>query len=367
MTASLSTALIERVYDAALERDGWSGLMSDLVATFNGSQAALLSQDNRSGVARVRAHTAGVSAETLRAYETYYAPRSPLFHHFKSARLGVPYTDTDYPDQSVYLKSEIYNEFYRPLNAEHLLGVDLEHSAGLSTYLIVRRGDDAGYFGPDEIRRFAVLGRHFTRALRLNRLTDTARQVATALEAVLNRLPDAVMLTDAGGRISYLNPAAENLAASDDGLRIRQGRLRCQHPGDGTALDHLIAAAGRGDPTADGGVVAIRRRSSAIPLMVEVTSLPTGLAGSEACPLVMLRVVERKIRAPEPCAIVRLLGLTPAEAGVTAALCRGESLAEHAARNAISLHTARTLLRNAMAKTETHRQAALVSLVLSMT
>ncbi len=367
MTQAASGALIERIYDAILEEDGWPSLVSGLVTAFHGSQAALLSQDDRSGVAQVRAHQVGVTEQTVRDYETYYAPRSPLFHYFKSMPLGVPYTDADYPDQALYRNSEIYNDLYRPLEAEHLLGIDLEHRTGLSTYFIIRRGEDAGFFSAAEIRRFATLGRHLTRALRLSRLVEDAGAAARTLDGVLARLPAAVMLSDADGRITYLNALAEHSAENRDGLWLRHGRVCCERPDDTTALHHLIAkACGTTTPSGtddSGGVIPVRRRSTAVPLMVEVLPLPAGLGGASR--QAMLRIVDRQATAPAADSIAALLGLTPAEAAVTAALCNGESLNDYAARRGLSRHTVRTLLRNAMSKTDTHRQAELVSLVLS--
>jgi DNA-binding CsgD family transcriptional regulator len=366
MPQAALTALIERVYDAVLEDDGWTGLVGELVKAFHGTQAALLSQDDRSGMARVQAHTVAVPEKTLRDYETYYAPRSPLFHYFKSVPLGRPYTDADYPDQALYRRSEIYNDLYRPLNAEHLLGVDLERRTGLSTYLIIRRGGDAGFFSAAETRRLAGLNRHLARALRLGRLVEGAGRTAGALEGLLAAQPAAVLLTDAVGRVAYLNPRAERLIRRGDGLRLTQGRLRCERPADGDALDHLIAAASGAPPADHSGVLPVHRRSCAEPLMVEVLALPAGLGATAGPRLAMLRIADREARAPRPETIAAMFGLTPAEAAVTAALCRGESLAGHAARSGTSLHTVRTLLRNAMAKTDTHRQAELVSRVLSL-
>lgn len=367
MTQAASSALIERIYDAILEEDGWPSLVSELVTAFHGSQAALLSQNDRSGVAQVRAHKVGVTEQTVRDYETYYAPRSPLFHYFKSMPLGVPYTDADYPDQALYRNSEIYNDLYRPLEAEHLMGIDLEHRTGLSTYFIIRRGEDAGFFSPEEVRRFAALGQHLTRALRLNRLVEGAGETARALEGVLARLPAAVLLTDAEGRVTYLNALAEHTAQKRDGLWLRHGRVCCERPDDTTALRHLIArACGVVSQSADddsGGVIPLRRRSTAVPLMVEVLPLPAGFGGAGR--QAMLRIVDRQATAPAADSIAALFGLTPAEAAVTAALCNGESMNDYAARKGLSRHTVRTLLRNAMSKTDTHRQAELVSLVLS--
>ncbi len=356
------TALIERIYDAVLEADGWMSLVDDFMKAFHGSQAALLSQDNRSGVAQVCAHTVGVSQKALRDYETYYGPRSPLFHYFKSVPLCVPYTDTDYPDQEAYQRSEIYNDLYRPLDAEHLLGVDLIRRTGTSTYLIIRRGARKGHFSDAESRRFADLSRHLQRALRLSRLLEDASQTANALEGVLATQPAAILLTDTAGRIFFLNPRAEELLRGGDGLRLRMGRLQCGRPADTNALHDLIITASNGRDADRGSLLAVSRASSAEPLVVEVLPLPSGLCARR---LVMLRVADPQARVPHAKGVAVRFGLTPAEAAVTVALCRGASVADYAVETGISLHTARTLLRSAMAKTDTHRQAELVSRVLT--
>ena len=49
---------------------------------------------------------------------------------------------------------------------------------------------------------------------------------------------------------------------------------------------------------------------------------------------------------------------------VAVALCEGRSISEYAASAGISVQTARTLLKRAQEKTDTHRQAELVSLLL---
>jgi DNA-binding CsgD family transcriptional regulator len=58
------------------------------------------------------------------------------------------------------------------------------------------------------------------------------------------------------------------------------------------------------------------------------------------------------------------LRLTPAEAGLVAALCDGESLVEHARRRGIAASTARTQMKSAMRKLGVHSQMAAVLLML---
>lgn len=59
-----------------------------------------------------------------------------------------------------------------------------------------------------------------------------------------------------------------------------------------------------------------------------------------------------------------VLGLTLAEAELAVALAEGETLDEYSVRRELSIHTVRWTLKQAMAKTETHRQAEFVGKVL---
>lgn len=59
-------------------------------------------------------------------------------------------------------------------------------------------------------------------------------------------------------------------------------------------------------------------------------------------------------------------GLTPSEASLAMALTEGKSLKEASSRLGISIWTARSHLRSIFQKTDTHRQAELVSLITHM-
>lgn len=56
--------------------------------------------------------------------------------------------------------------------------------------------------------------------------------------------------------------------------------------------------------------------------------------------------------------------LTQGEAEIVAALSAGMTVTEHATQRGVSVHTVRTLLKRAMAKTHCTRQAQLVALAL---
>jgi len=63
--------------------------------------------------------------------------------------------------------------------------------------------------------------------------------------------------------------------------------------------------------------------------------------------------------------LARLHGLSPAEARLAAALSRGSSLADYAEAASLSINTVRWTLKRVFVKTDTHRQAELVRLLMS--
>jgi DNA-binding CsgD family transcriptional regulator len=369
MTKDAEADLIERVYDAALAEDGWGPLAEELVRVFHGNNAALLTQDNHSGYSRFHASTVGISTQTLENYATYYGPRSPLFHVYKHTPIGRTYTDADYTDYRRYRNSEIYNDFYAPLQAEHLLGVDLESQVDCSTYLVIRRGQDSGFFSRADAETLDRIAPHLSKALKLDRLVADGRDARATAEGLLHSIERAAVLADATGRITAMNARAERLLADKDGLTVTNGRLRTGHVAQQRALDHLIAQADRspGGEAADGNaMLVLKRREKRTPLIVDIHPLPLGRGVQAGNPVAILRLIDPEERTPiDVDTIIAMFGLTRAEAAIAATLCAGGTVAGHAADAGITRNTARTLLRNAMAKTETHKQSELVSLILS--
>ena len=101
-----------------------------------------------------------------------------------------------------------------------------------------------------------------------------------------------------------------------------------------------------------------------MPLPRRATALSLDVGAPSPAALVIVTDPETLPRAPA--AIVqRLYGLTPAEAALAQALAAGKTLQEHAQEAHLTCETARWRLKQILAKTDTHRQAELVRLLLS--
>src|SRR5262249_29411283 len=177
------------------------------------------------------------------------------------------------------------------------------------------------------------------------------------------------ILLDRRCRIVAANRSAEDLLAAGDGLRSDRDGLRAAAPGDTLALRRMLAAAA--EPTAQGsahgdGTLSIARPSARRPLNLLVAPLRTPVvpdARARAQVAVFVTDPDRVAIAP----VERLrhyLGISRAEADLVTWLVQGHRLEEAADELGITVNTARTQLKRALAKTGTGRQAELVRLAL---
>jgi DNA-binding CsgD family transcriptional regulator len=115
--------------------------------------------------------------------------------------------------------------------------------------------------------------------------------------------------------------------------------------------------------------MAVKRRGHR-PLQLWVMPLPheeVRFPANEPIATVCMLLVdpEREVLPPME-SLKALYGLTRAEAGLVIGLLRGGRLEDYADRHRITLNTARSHLNSVFAKTDTHRQSALIRLLSSM-
>jgi DNA-binding CsgD family transcriptional regulator len=230
----------------------------------------------------------------------------------------------------------------------------------------VSRPEQLGPFTDKDLRLAQLLMPHLRRACLLHQRLKRLRAERSGGLAALELLPTAVWLLDADGRLLFANRAGRELDQCHDGLWIDlHGMPVADDPGERQALQRCIAAtiaAGRGLGVASDCVLSVRRRQQAPPLYV--TLYPLGrealLHGSAAA---MFILDPAKSTVPHTDALRMLYGLTPAEARLASALAEGGTLAEYCGSHRLRANTVRTHLKRALAKTDTHQQSQLVSLI----
>jgi DNA-binding CsgD family transcriptional regulator len=366
--------LIEAVYDAAVDPEGWPGVMALLHRTFSASAATLYSLD----YARRRmrpVEISGISDRFQESFESSFftddnpSARSPALH-----RPGVIRTDQlldeYFRDDGVLRRSRYYDEWLRPQDLAHTMGMTPLAGDGIVFNISLLRSPAAGPFRPEEIARFEAIHPHFCRSLRMAaRLESLAASRGAGAEA-LDGLAQGVVFVNPLGRVLHCNAAAEALVRRGGGLTIRANRLAAADPRVQQQLAALLWRAQ--DPAAriagaEPRSLLVPRPDGQRPLVLNAVPLsPRRSRFVAPLPTVMLLIADpdapRRIAAD---LLPVLYGLTPAEARLARALLAGGGLRRAAAGAGMTYETARWYLKVLFQKTGTRRQSELVARLLA--
>lgn len=195
------------------------------------------------------------------------------------------------------------------------------------------------------------------------------RKALMGADEALNRIAVGVFLIDAERKVLFRNRRADDLIAEADGLSLsREGLLRGEKPAQTQALrdiiDMAVARVANGERQSS-DAVALTRDSGKRPLIAVACPLGRGPAAAGE-PAVGLFVTDPEWRSSDAAeAVAQLYGLSPAETRLALALVRGLRLDEIAEEFGLSRNTVSYTLKNLFRKTETDRQADLISLFLS--
>jgi DNA-binding CsgD family transcriptional regulator len=225
---------------------------------------------------------------------------------------------------------------------------------------------------PERVKLMSALVPHLQQALRtqskLAALANSTVEMAGALEVVQR----GIVVVAGEHLVINLNSAAERIFRSEDGLCMRSGRIDATSTHAEQELHCTIqnALAGERSSVGSGRSLTCVRPSGKRPHVVHV--LPSHRRDANepvGQPMASVMVIDPEDE-PVPAAAIlrRLYHLTEAEAEaeveVALHVTHGANLKEISEELSISLTTVRTHLQHVFDKTDTHRQAELVRLLL---
>jgi DNA-binding CsgD family transcriptional regulator len=270
-------------------------------------------------------------------------------------------------DERLYLKSEYYNEFVKPMDLEQALGATLLREGSHTYNLTMFRTYRQAAFDRHELRLLAAVVPHLARAAALFEEFAAIRGAADTFREVLHQLTDGVIVVDRHGRVLEANHAAAEMLRAGNGLRSTPQGIGAVLPDESRGLRAAIAAA-----THPGGALSIESGDSLVvsrpdglpPLSVVVTPLRQNMGvGERRVACLFVRDARRTLVRTEW--LRAAYGLTAAESHVAALLVLGLSTAQLAARTKVSKETIRTHIKRILAKTGTRQRSELVSLALA--
>ena len=350
--------LVANVYAAAVHPDLWDAVIRDVHQTLGGSSGGLVTAHGASW----SIEDSTLPQEALTSYAEYFCERDVVMAVVDSGPVGAVRTAAEVLHP--YRRSEIVQDWVRPNNmGDDGLFVRLTSGPSPSSLIVNARGEFAT---PERIRTLSHLTVHLQQALRIRDRLGALNRSNRDLVAALDTLGHAVAIIADDGTVATLNAPAEQLVRAGDGIAVAAGHLVATPDGGRARLQRAVHHALRGDK--DG----VRKSTTTLcarsvgkrPFTIHVLPLQhDDVTGAGA--LVLIVDPEADVE-PDAARLRRTFGLTAGEAEVAVRVARGMTLRSTAEELSVSIATVRTHLQHVFAKTDTHRQAELVRLLLGL-
>ncbi|HVX73522.1 MAG: helix-turn-helix transcriptional regulator [Devosia sp.] len=363
-------SLTSYIYEMALGRSSWDSILDVLSAAFPNSLIFVTGHDLVRHTSLVFAQR-GLSPAAVQTYLSTYADQNPwLDGQAELAPFQIYHDDQLLPREDA-AKTTFYRDWLsRQGDYAAATGVVVLREGARQMAIEIR-------YSPKDLERreraAAALGEaayHFGRAFEILRRSRFSIGPGY-LDNVLEDLPFAMLLVDAGMHIHYANLNADNMRHSQASPFLGlDGTLRAADEAGDAELRNLvskIATSKRASTT----VLRLNRPGSDESYLVVARLAYRGPqnyqlhdAILDPGPLVTLIVHGTLDAASLPLDLLwRAFGLTEAEAQLAEALVKGATLADFAQEREVSKQTLRNQLVGVMRKTGTRRQSELVSLL----
>jgi DNA-binding CsgD family transcriptional regulator len=360
--------MIARIYDAAADASAFAGLAPDLAREFNGETGFVyVVQDVRARRPDVMlSATPNFDDWAHSSYTGYYRQRDVWALEIAKKGNNSVVHGHEAVDHGVLLRSEIYSDWYRKLGIYHALAgiFPLQGDIG---FVSVSRPQARAEFDEREKAKLNLLLPHVQRAVQIHRRLGAAEQQCALTFEMLERLALGIMIVEGDGRVVFVNSVAHRVLQLGRDLIVVQGRLRLRNQLPKRNFEKVVRDAawtsiGRG--TSAGGVVAVPRPEG-LPLSLLVSPYRAPLTSDphmHGTALILFTDPESQADVPER-TLAQMLGLSPAEGRLIAALVAGQSITEYAERVGVSKNTVKTQMRQIFNKTGYNRYADIVRAV----
>ena len=365
----IAFSLVQDLLAAPGSEEGWRTFLLHLCHALDGSGANFISHDFTNRRAHVSV-TANTSAEAVALYHEYWSGLDVWADKASHLAPGSVVTGDELIGRADFERTAFCNDFGRHYDVLQCLGGVVESSAGTMSVISVNADDRRKRFDAEDCAVIAVLMPALQRALQLHRRLDGADLMAANAMDVLDRLHHGVVLLSAQGAVLSTNRAADAIVRAMDGLTIDSGEFRAAT----VALTHQLRLA-IGQAVRTDQERAIDSHRTALPLprpsgrrafSVVIAPLPQRAAhfGQSPAAAVMFVTDPEPGVVPDAEVIRAMFGLTAGEAELVRVLVSGLTVQQAAGRLGLQVDTVRKRLKQIFEKTDTHRQADLVRLVL---
>ncbi|WP_237480700.1 helix-turn-helix transcriptional regulator [Lichenibacterium dinghuense] len=373
ISAATLSSLIGLIYDAAINPGAWAKALDAIRTELNFGNATLSLHSLPAGEVLLN-ETVNIPQRYLSSMADYGPDvldqwgGMPVIMQWPLDRPAV--LSQVNPDVVRYdLTQNRYSlEWARPQGLIDVLAIPLARDARAVGSVAFGRHESAGSIGTREFEIARLLVPHLQRAATINRLLDLTALARFTFAGVVDTLSAPVLLVAADLRLIHANPAAKEMLAAADLIRVRGGVVSSTVGGVTKALAVAVTQAKTDES-------AMARRGLGIPVSrhgggkaaLHVLPLRLGrmaVDGGAAAAVFVARTDDPFVPPTE--VVSALFGFTPAESRIFDQIVTGRTVDEAAAALDVELSTVKTHLQRIFSKTGVRRQGDLLRIAVSL-
>lgn len=356
------SALIETIYDCALDPQRWERTLADIAGALESHTAVLHLNDLRRNqiLFHVQAGDRIVPDEHHMQELHALLPRVPA--------LDEPFVLSRHVDPEVVRNSPFVRDWCRPRAVADLMQLFLMHDAARFSGLGAAWSDSHGAVTDDELALARLLIPHLRRAVLISDVLDLQTIERKRMAEALDQLRCGVVLADARSGIVHANRSAEEMMRDGDPISGSGGMLHAADAQASAELRQAIRRATQPAPEAAESGFPIRLTAPhAHARFAHVLPLTSGELRTRLRPDAIAAVFVGASDEPGDARVMAAAyRLTAAETRILAGVLAGATLVQTAATLGVAETTAKTHLRHIYAKTGVASRAELVRLSASL-
>lgn len=355
--------IIQKIYDAALDPQGWEPLLAEIASTVGAVAGLYAGLDVRHGRGAYW-HTVGHDPRIATLYNEHYLALDPtLAHIIKSP--GRAFACTEYMSDTDVTASRFHTEFMLPNCIRYVLSGVVSMEGSMISFFGFQRHISQQPFSRIEADILQRLIPHFAKADQIAAKVSTISDAKRVAMAVLDRMDYGIVIVNRAGQVRMTNHRAEQWLQSAAVVQSLFGRIRLTNVQDNEVLEKMVRTAASGD---DGEMQAKTIETNHADVRARIVVLPISndeqrqLDDDEASVAIVISDHNQQ-RTMAPHVLQNSYKLTAAETRVATGLAGGQTQDELCESLFVSLATIKTHTQRIFQKTGVSRQADLVRLV----
>ena len=234
-------ALIDLIYEAALDNDLWPGVLIKLADAVGAAQVAMPSMDWHANVVDTIAPR--FDPDLLASWQEYWAFHDPTLPRAALHPAGEVYTLDRLMPREEFAATPVFNELWRPAQLSlAAAGANLLIEDQFSAMICFSNAPNGDSLTAQQIHIFKAVLRHLIRAVRISRRLWEVELTNVAATERLETLQQGTLLADASGRVVRVNAAAKAMLDDGNEIFLDNGRLAAA---GSEILQKLIASCAR--------------------------------------------------------------------------------------------------------------------------